>query len=217
MDRYSDFRPTQFDHNIDIDRADWLVCPVTRNRDSGPLDESNWQAQIKALSEADGDECETDNWEIHRFGHWGCGWFEVAIVRPDSAAFRAADDIEAALMNYPVLDEQDLSEREHQDALESWSAWGAKDFRRELVRVFGLKENTVYRLDDIDESALWEFHNAHSANGYETHNDGPHFDFRYLEHGDTPTRAQLAQFLNDTRPKPEPRPFTECQLHFAIL
>ena len=129
MDRYSDFRPTQFDHNIDIDRADWLVCPVTRNRDSGPLDESNWQAQIKALSEADGDECETDNWEIHRFGHWGCGWFEIAIVRPDSAAFRAADDIETALMNYPVLDEQDLSEREHQDALESWSNWGANDFR----------------------------------------------------------------------------------------
>ena len=70
MERYSGFRPTQFDHNIDIDRADWLVCPVTHNRDSGALDESNWQAQIKALSEADGDESDTENWEIHRFGHW---------------------------------------------------------------------------------------------------------------------------------------------------
>jgi len=217
MKRYADFRPTQFDSNIDIDRADWLVCPCSRHRDSGALDECNWEAQIKALSAADGDESNTENWEIHRFGHWGHGWFEIAIVRPDSAACRAADDMETALMDYPVLDDESLSQREHDDAIESWSDWGAKDFRREMVRVFGLKENTEYRLDDIDESTLWEFHNAHSANGYETHNDGPHFDFRYLEHGETPTRDQLAQFLNDTRPKPDPRPFTECQLHFAIL
>lgn len=217
MKPYRNFRPTQFDHNIDVDRADWLVCPCSHHRDSGALDECNWEAQIKALAQADGDESETDNWEIHRFGHWGHGWFEIAIVRPGTAAFEAADDIETSLLDYPVLDDKALSQREHDEAMSSWNSWGAKDFRKELAHQFGLKENTVYRLDDIDESTLWEFHNEHSPAGYETHNDGPHFDFHYLEHGETPTRDQLAQFLNDTRPKPEPRPLTECQLHFAIL
>jgi hypothetical protein len=217
MERYSKFRPTGFDQNIDIDRSDWFVAPVSRNRDSNVLTESNWQAQIESLTEVSGDESETDEWEIHRFGHWGCGWLEIVIVRPDTAAFRAADDIETALMNYPVLNDEDLSQREWDAAVESWNNWGAKEFREALAEQFGLSENTVYRLDDIPDDALWELHSEYSPYGYETHNDGPHFDFRYVETDERFSRAVLAKFLNDTRPKPKPREVTEVQLHFARL
>lgn len=217
MKRYSKFRPTGFDQNIDIDRSNWLVAPVSRNRDSCALDESNWQAQIEILTESSGEESDTENWEIHRFGHWGCGWFEIAIVRPDSAAYRAAEQLENRLEDYPVLNEEDLSQREHDDAIESWNSWGVKEFRESLAEQFGLSENTVDRLNDIDDSALWELHSEYSPCGYETHSGGPHFDFRYVESDERFSRSVLAKFLNDTRQKPEPRQFTECQLHFAIL
>jgi len=58
MQTYRDFRPTGFDSRgafLDADRQDWLVVPVGRNRDSGPLDESNFAAACGEMP-ADGPE-----------------------------------------------------------------------------------------------------------------------------------------------------------------
>ncbi len=116
MQTYSKFRPTSCDPaglNLD-DQQDWLVLPCSRNRDSGPLDESNFACTLKSL----GGEC--DDVQVHRFGHWACGWFEIIIVRPDSAAATEAEEIETALSDYPVLDDSDYSEREQAAANETW-------------------------------------------------------------------------------------------------
>src|SRR5690349_11232303 len=106
MKPYREFRPTGFDPRglaLD-DQQDWLVLPCTRNRDSDCLTESNFDAALKQLGG------ESDDCEVHRFRHWACGWFEIIIVRPGSAAEKEAHEIEAALDDYPVLDEMDLSE-----------------------------------------------------------------------------------------------------------
>lgn len=114
MQRYRDFAPTPMDPaGLALpDHQEWLVAPCTLSRDSAVLEESNWYAQLEML----GGESETV--EIHRFGHWACGWFEIVLVHPDRAL--ELEDIEAALHNYPILDEMDLSEREIQAAARVW-------------------------------------------------------------------------------------------------
>lgn len=117
MKLYRAFRPTPCDPAglaLD-DRQDWLVAPVIRTRDSSVLQESNFASALKALGG------ESDNVEVHRFGHWGPGWFEIIIVRPGSPAERIADDIERALADYPVLDDMDFSDREYMAAVECWT------------------------------------------------------------------------------------------------
>ena len=84
-----------------------LVVVVGRNRDSGILDESNFQAALEILGG------ESDSVQVHRFGHWGCGWFELILVDPkDRTKLIEAYNIIKALEHYPVLDDMDYSEGE---------------------------------------------------------------------------------------------------------
>jgi hypothetical protein len=108
LSTYGGHRPTGFDSHLPLaGREDWLIVPVSRNRDSGMLDESNFEAALEILGG------ESDDVEVHRFGHWGPGWYEIIIVRPGSKAEKEAEEIEAALANYPVLNDEDHSQREY--------------------------------------------------------------------------------------------------------
>ena len=122
MAKYKDFAPTCFDQQgymLD-DRQEWYVLPVGRNRDSGILSESNFEAATKILGG------ERDNiMEIHRFGHWGPGWFEIIIVNPKAGkTMKKAMGIEYSLADYPVLDESDYSRREWEEMQETWMQMG---------------------------------------------------------------------------------------------
>lgn len=117
METHSKFAPTGFDPAgafLDDDRQNWLMVPVSRTRDTGPLEESNFEAALEILGG------ESDDVEVHRFGHWGPGWFEIIIVRPGSAAETAAEEIENRLEDYPLLDEDDAGERETEAANDVW-------------------------------------------------------------------------------------------------
>lgn len=155
MQTYADFQPTGFDPAgafLEDDRQNWLVVPVARTRDSGPLAESNFAQALEALGG------ESDTVEVHRFGHWGPGWFEIIIVKPDTPESAIADDLETALENYPVLDEMDLSEREAEASAESYDSWARRDFIRELTRRFQV-DDTIdtpevdSRIDEIFQEA----------------------------------------------------------------
>lgn len=116
MQTYRDFRPTKFDSHIPLeDREDWLVVPVARNRDSEPYEESNFAAALKTLGG------ESDNVEVHRFGHWANGWFEIILASPTLAT--EVQDIQDSLDNYPILDEDDLLEREDEVKNQDWNVW----------------------------------------------------------------------------------------------
>jgi len=123
MQTYSEYAPTGFDDRGIVldDRQKWLVVPVGQNRDSGCLDLSNFQTALEML----GDESETV--EVHRFGHWACGWLEIIIVAPDSEAQAKAQEIQDSLENYPVLDDDDHSKREYDASIEIIESCGATD------------------------------------------------------------------------------------------
>lgn len=117
METFGKFRPTQFDAaglGTNPENENWLVLPVSRTRDSGALAESNFDAALKMLGG------ESDNVEVHNFGHWGPGWFEIIAINPDCPEIlKIAESIESSLENYPVLDESDFSSREHAELLET--------------------------------------------------------------------------------------------------
>jgi len=92
-----------------------MWCLLTRTKDSDVLSNSNFEA---ALTELGG---EGDNVEIKRFGHWACGWWEALAVKEDTEEFKIAEYIENRLEGYSVLDENDLSGREMEEANEVWS------------------------------------------------------------------------------------------------
>jgi len=132
MQPYGKYAPTPLDtKGLALpDRQDWLVGPCTLSRDSDAVSRANWQALLNLLRATDGD------FEVHRFGHWACGWFELLLVRPGSAAETMAHDAESALADYPILDDELFSLEEHSDAIETWRAMRHRE-RRTLLRESG--------------------------------------------------------------------------------
>lgn len=117
MKRYSEFRPTAFDcRGLGLsNQQDWLVAPCGVNRDSDALTRSNFRACLKALGG------QSESVEVHRFSHWGPGWFELILIDPaNTEAVKTGEEIESALANYPVLDEEDFSQEENSEADEVW-------------------------------------------------------------------------------------------------
>lgn len=109
-----------------------LVVVVGCNRDSDILAESNFATALQMLGG------EGKNVEVHRFGHWGCGWFELILVNPKAKKhLRIAYDIHVALREYPVLDESDYSERQY-ESQSDYAAGAQNDLAEALALHFGL-------------------------------------------------------------------------------
>lgn len=138
----------------------YYIAPVGITRDSGTVDRSNWDSQWDTLAPLSADVPEDDTCSpcIVRESHWAVGWIEwVAIHETNEAALREADSIASSLDNYPVLDEEAHSNLEWEEYGESWTRYGCRDFIRCLAREFELKDSTVYRLQDADESILLDW------------------------------------------------------------
>lgn len=117
MITYKEFRPTAFDcRGLGLpDQQDWLVAPVSQNRDSEALSRSNFECFVKAMGG------ESEDVQVHRFGHWGPGWFEIVLINPARADLvKQAQEMEDSLADYPVLDEMDFSQKEQDEANEVW-------------------------------------------------------------------------------------------------
>lgn len=152
MQTYGEFAPTTFDpKGLNLpDQQDWLVAPVGRNRDNEdePLTASNWEAFKAALNEVDSD---GESWEEHSFNHWGVGWFEIILIKPDTLAAEAAIELEKALEDYPILDDDDHSSREFEATCEAWESYSLSDridlCKRAGVSIFRAKCQSPYDAD----------------------------------------------------------------------
>jgi hypothetical protein len=153
MQQYGDYQPTGFDSKgayLD-DQQDWYVVPVSRTRDTGPLEESNFESALEIL----GGE-RTNIVEVHRFGHWGPGWFEIIIVNPRAGkTMKKALSIEASLEDYPILDEEDWSEREWEAMAETWESMSLSE-RMEICAATGNSIFAARRGDEIPEGVYAE-------------------------------------------------------------
>lgn len=192
METYSKFAPTQFDtKGLGLDeRQEWLVAPVSQTRDSGSLETSNFAAFLKAI----GGESETV--EVHRFGHWGPGWFEIILIDPaDATAVQTATEMESSLEDYPVLDESDLSERENDAYTQSWEDYGNSDFLSLLVKHQGLSNEAEDALYYVPSDTMREYFESLIPSGdYSADEDG--VSGRQMEHAaKSAPRSGVAQLI----------------------
>jgi hypothetical protein len=112
-----------------------VVSGVGRNRDSELLDESNFEAALEML----GGESKSVV-EVHRFGHWGCGWFELILVNPKAIKkLKIAYEVTELLNHYPVLDDSDYYEREA-DERHDYAEKSKSELAEALTKHFGLPE-----------------------------------------------------------------------------
>lgn len=95
---------------------------LEQNRDSDDLAESNFARGLKAIGGETGEEDDgISQVVVVRERHWACGWIEwIAIHKSNETALRIADKISAKLKDYPVINDEDLSEREMNSANQVW-------------------------------------------------------------------------------------------------
>ncbi len=116
---------------------------IKQNRDSDCLTRSNFRSGMKRLEalppftppDSEGAEEEISSRFAVREFHWACGWVEwIAIHETDCAALEAADKMADALEDYPILDEQDLSGLEEEEAAQVWKDCYSLKSRLDYVR-----------------------------------------------------------------------------------
>jgi hypothetical protein len=87
---------------------------LSHHRDSGLVEKSNFNSALKALNG------ESDTVKVIRFSHWLCGWIEMILIHEsDKESIDKGNEIEKALENYPILDEDDFFARESEKR-EEW-------------------------------------------------------------------------------------------------
>ena len=84
--------------------CDYFVL-LSRNRDSGLVEESNFWSALKMLNG------ESDTVKVIRSSHWLCGWVEMILIHElDKESVDKGNEIEESLNNYPILDEDVFGE-----------------------------------------------------------------------------------------------------------
>ncbi len=185
MRQYKDFQPTGFDpKGLGLeDRQSWFVMPVSQTRDSEVLDKANFKAVLDDLKENHNE----DLFEVHRFGHWANGYFELILVHPSLEDY--GNEVEGCLENYPVYNDSLFSEMEEEQNQKDWRSWGERQFIKTLCREFALQETTKDWLEQLDDASyLYEFH-CHKS----PYNE---MDFDYLKQL---SRNDVARLLRDMR------------------
>jgi hypothetical protein len=112
MEQYKNWSPTQFDcKGLGIpDRQNWFVAPVIYSKHTDDcLAHANFDAMLKAL----GGESETV--EVHAFNHWVSGFDIILISDQDAEKLKLAEEIENALSDYPVIDDELFSQYEMEE------------------------------------------------------------------------------------------------------
>lgn len=93
-----------------------------QHRDSDSIERSNFISGLKALGG------ESDTVLVVREGHWAVGWVEwIAIHKTDKKSLAVANEIADALEDYPVVDENHLSDLEWNEACEYWERMSVRD------------------------------------------------------------------------------------------
>lgn len=141
-----------WDYRHDEHADQWGIW-YTNNVSAGLIEESN-QAQIEATFKAHHSDTENEMWRIEGHKHDVCGWLDCISVRvygddgAISPEFMTLCDIRNRLEAYPILNEDDYSQREYDATL--------ANIESEL-RLAGIETN-VQPADIF--SWLWEHHQS---------------------------------------------------------
>lgn len=121
--------------------SEWLVARAT-TRDASTLDRSNWKCFLQLLGGtgaegANGSQGVVDGVRIEEASHWACGWIQYLIIDPSRKDLVAiAESTIEKLEGYPVLNEEDWSALEDEEAQQVW-----RDCYRPKERVNYVREH----------------------------------------------------------------------------
>jgi hypothetical protein len=147
-------KPTGLSLNSDVDLyGTWGSTGLSRSRDSEPLTNVNFDAVSDDLLARF-----PNSFQIHRFNHWACGWGESLFVKmDDEEAIDAVLDWCNRLENYPVADEQRLSDVEDEIKIEAWGSYLADNVIAYILtnaedddQRDALKEHLTYEVEAKD-------------------------------------------------------------------
>jgi hypothetical protein len=109
-------------HYYGADWSGWLVAPVACHRDSDTVTRSNWRVFLSQMDRAPDEDKSLAVFEdeapyhIVKENHFLVGWVEWIAIHPLAAVHvRIAEDAARRLEEYPILDEDDWSELEHEE------------------------------------------------------------------------------------------------------
>lgn len=183
LTKYSDFRPTPSDSCISLaGREDWYVAPVVVTRDSDALTRANWEVQSRFIPECD--DC-----EIHTFGHWGPGWFQLMLVRPNTPAHAEALRLAKRLEDYACLDEDLFSELEQEAATDSYTG---SDLVDDLQEGETLSERALDAIRGLSFGGAMLCVDA-GALDYSIENDRFRWELRHNSRGDLAVILRVAR------------------------
>lgn len=112
----------------------WLVF-LGRNRDSDLLTNHNFETARDLLQALDREGVKGTL--VVSENHWACGWVEWIAIHPSNAAAVAlAESLANDLGQYPILDEDKFSEKEHEEAQKAWSECSLSE-RLQLIKRYG--------------------------------------------------------------------------------
>ena len=99
----------------------------SRNRDSKIMENVNFDAIVKALESANGEDIgyyypeDTEQVFLQRSNHFGVGWVDIILIHEsETNLLSIADDLLRSLAEYPCLDDTELSRRESESCQELW-------------------------------------------------------------------------------------------------
>lgn len=108
-------------------------------RDDDEAGESNFQTILELL----GGESKTVT--IARIGHWACGYTDLIMVDPtDTEKLTIAFNIHAALDEYPILDEEDVNDKEH-DRADNFAKQEQESAAKALSKHFGVRNTKALK------------------------------------------------------------------------
>lgn len=121
------------------EKSSWLVC-YSITRDADVLARSNFRCFLKLLG-GKGNEGAKGSQEISEFvsieeaSHWAVGWVQYLIISPAAAdLLKKAETILEELDGYPVLNDDDFSALETEEADQVWRECYRPADRVEYIR-----------------------------------------------------------------------------------
>lgn len=163
---------------------------------------SNYRSLMKLCKEAlqDADTCQ-EPWFVELYGGHGTFGIVLHCARTPTDIY----DVIYQLNNYPLVDEDDYSELQHDEEGEAWVNWASHDFNRALENKF-----PTYDFDEISGDDLYKlFHTAAEDSNTYWETDGMSMHIKIdrvvdnIELSDLPPKKgwKVADDLDGLRPR----------------
>lgn len=161
-------------------------------RDSETLEESNWIGFLRDHPE-NFDEETNKGILVARFGHWGCGWFELILVHEtDFELLKEMDELREALDDYPVYDDELFSQMEMDEQFET--------VKSEFEYIMRHNDFEIeYDLEDeqIENMASWFCSDANSSEDFPNEDDFVNYAEKVLHW----KKCSICEKYNDENPE----------------